>query len=204
MVKHLREIKRIVKQSVPFLLIAGVGELAAGVMLGMLLNRYTSTNLLIQVDYTPFIPGVLVILPSLMNLRGAISSTFAARLGSAHHLGLMRKKNLFNKTVVEGIKSSFVLALISSTVVAMFAYVASQALGIKATLGFFLFVAITSSLVSALLLGIFTAVLIRYSIKKHLDPDNITIPLITTIGDLLLVLIVYILTVGYSLWSGLV
>lgn len=206
MVKYARQIKKTIKQSLPFLLVAGIGELIAGVMLGLLLNKYTMPT---GVNYTPLIPGVLVILPSLMNLRGAISSTFAARLGSAYHLGLMKRGEFFSRTVKEGIKGSFVLAFISSVAVAFFAYFASKVLGtsivvtisgaqVDITLGFFLFIAVVSSLTSALILAVFTVILIRYSIKKKLDPDNVTIPLITTLGDILLVFIVYIMTFGFA------
>jgi mgtE-like transporter len=185
MAKPFREIKRITRQSLPFLLISGAGELAAGVVLSIMLRS------------PHMVPGVLVLLPSLMNLRGAISSTFAARLGSAYHLGLMRRGKFFNRTVKESMKSSFVLAFISSVVLAVLAYFISRAFGFAVSLVFFLFRAVVASLLSALILSIVTVFITRYSIKKKMDPDNVTIPVITTVGDIFLIILVGFLMLAF-------
>lgn len=184
--KALDEFKEITKQSLPFLFIAGIGELFAGLLLSTLINSS-------EPRYMNLIPGMLLLLPALMNLRGAISSSFAARLGSAYHLGLL-KGGVFNDVFKEGLKGSLVLALVSSVSVSIFAFIAATLSKIQnPSLPFFLFIAVSSSLLSAVVLGFVTSFLTTFSVKKNLDPDNFIIPVITTVGDIFLVSMAYLL-----------
>ena len=64
-------LKKIFLQALPFLLLSGVGELFAGVVLQNFLK------------FIELFPGILVLLPALINLKCAIASSLAARLGTA-------------------------------------------------------------------------------------------------------------------------
>ena len=78
--KYLSEyasVSSIVREALPFELIATVG----GVVAGIILSGMT--------DELGMIPGLLVIYPGVLGLRGNISSTLGSRLGSAIHLGLI-------------------------------------------------------------------------------------------------------------------
>lgn len=171
-----------IRQALPFIILSGLGEIVAG----LIMSGY--------LEYIELVPGVLVLLPSLMNLRGAISSSLAARLGSAYHLGMIGKRcTLFNAEVKQNIFATLALALIISFTSAVFSFVVTIAVGLAhISLAYFLFISMSSSIVASLLLSVATFYFIKYSIRKGIDPDNVTIPVITTAGDIVMVLIVYI------------
>lgn len=50
----------------------------------------------------------------------------------------------------------------------------------------------TTAYVTSFLLGIFTVILIKKSAEKNVDPDNISGPLVTSVGDLIALFILYV------------
>ena len=44
-----------------------------------------------------FIPGLIVVIPAVIAMRGNISTALGSRLGSAYHLGIIDANNLFNE-----------------------------------------------------------------------------------------------------------
>ncbi len=174
--------KAILVQATPFLLLSGLGELLAG----WVLQNYL---LLIR-----FAPGLLVLLPALMDLRGAIQSTLAARLGSAYHLGLIKQRSsLKNVTIRQNLAASFGLTMIVSVAAGVFAYLACEFFGLaRMPLHSFVIISLTASMLVMLLLSATTLALTFYSIKRKMDPDNVTIPALTTIGDLMMVIAIYL------------
>lgn len=177
--------RKTLKQAAPFLLLAGLGELLAGLLLKNYLN------------FIELAPGILVLLPALMNLKGAVQSALASRLGSAYHLGLIKPKSGFkNETIRQNLFAAIALTLMASTASAFFAYFACIFFGLKhIPLLSFILIALTASVIGAVTLSLTTVFLTIHSIKKKLDPDNVTIPSLTTIGDIFMVLLVYVIMV---------
>ena len=79
------ELKGIVAQSLPFLLLLTIGDLLAGSIFSHLSISFS------------IIPGIIIIVPAIIGMRGNISSALGSRLGSAAHLGIIDAKNIFNK-----------------------------------------------------------------------------------------------------------
>lgn len=182
--RRLKSVKKILKQALPFLFIAGIGELLAGIVLRQYLN------------YIELVPGIFVLLPALMNLRGAVSSSMAARLGSAYHLGLIKGRRWFQPEIRENFYGAILLALLVSIASSVFAYFVCVAFGLKhISLYQFVLIATAASIVSALFFGFVNIMTVRLSIKERLDPDNVTIPLLTAFGDIFTVFLVYMLLV---------
>src|SRR3989338_3592363 len=77
-----------------------------GLIAGILLAIYTDKILLI--------PGMLILLPGLLEMRGNISGSFASRLSSGLFLGII-KPNKFNTKIIKGnLLASFLLAILVS------------------------------------------------------------------------------------------
>jgi mgtE-like transporter len=93
----------IVREVLPFELLATVG----GVVAGLILSGMTEE---LQV-----IPGLLVITPAVLGMRGNISSTLGSRLGSAIHMGLITKIER-NPELLNNIGGSLLLSLLLSFV----------------------------------------------------------------------------------------
>jgi cation transporter-like permease len=58
---------------------------------------------------------------------------------------------------------------------------------------FFVSLAFIGSVIGALVLGLLNVYVTGFAIKHHWDPDNTTLPILTTSGDIVMVLIVYLL-----------
>lgn len=186
MKKKFKDVERILKQALPFLFISGIGELLAGIVL----KNY--------LDYIELVPGIFVLIPALMNLRGAVSSSMAARLGTAYHLGLIKGKRWFQPEIKENFYSATILAVLVSIASSVFAYFVCVAFGIPhMPLHIFVLIATSASIISALFFGLINIAAVRFSIRENLDPDNITIPLLTTFGDIFMVFLVYVLVVFF-------
>lgn len=172
---------RIVREEFPFLLLSAAGGLVAGVVLKEFLV------------FALALPGVLVMLPALMNIRGAVESALAARLGTAYHLGLVRPRWGFNSEVRENYIGSLILALIVAIASACFAYYVSFAFGLSTlSLPALLGIALLTSVVGALVNSTLTVLFLFWAIRQKMDPDNVVIPVITLLGDFVIIVLAYL------------
>ena len=106
-------VKEMVKQSLPLLIFCGLGGVVAGSTLG------------VMTDIIQEIPGLIVIIPAIIALRGNISTAFGSRLGSAYHLGVIDAENMWNDELKQSIIGSLVLSFLVSIIVGVLAYVTS-------------------------------------------------------------------------------
>jgi mgtE-like transporter len=170
---------RIFLQGLPFLALAALIELGGGLLLRDYLN------------FIELVPGVLILLPALTNLRGAVSGAMAARLGTAHTLGLVTATR-GTPEVWENVKASLALALIASVASGLFAFAVAGALGLRAVgLPALLALSVGAGLVGSAVMTAFTVWAVRVSLRHRLDPDNVTIPLLTAVGDVVMIASLY-------------
>ncbi|UCF08949.1 MAG: magnesium transporter [Thermoplasmata archaeon] len=168
------EIRGVLRQSLPLLLLCGIGEVFAGAVLG----RNTRT--------LDMLPGLLVLVPALIGLRGNINTTLGSRLGSAVHMGLISTKNFWNDEMKENFKASLFLTIIMSAVAGLLAYITTVALGQSAlNMLKLLAIAVIAGSIAGVILAFITVGIIFYAFKRGLDPDNVTGPSLATFGDII-------------------
>ncbi|MFX1486132.1 MAG: magnesium transporter [Promethearchaeota archaeon] len=169
-------IKKIYREVAPFVILTALAEVGAGALLTGLSDFYA------------ILPGLILLLPGLMEARGNISASLGQRLGSAIHLGVIGWNLGFNDELKENVKSSLFLGLIVAFVLACLAFFVCSLLGLSGLgiLGFILIALLTAFLsgVTQIAITVFVAL---YSAYRGLDPDNITIPILATLGDVLTV-----------------
>ncbi|MDV0447222.1 hypothetical protein MsAg5_11010 [Methanosarcinaceae archaeon Ag5] len=172
----------IVREALPFELIAVVG----GIVSGVILSGMT--------DELELIPGLLVIIPGVMGLRGNISSALGSRLGSAIHMGLITKADFKNKELTNNIIGSMILTVIVSTFLGILGHYISLLLGLESA---GLLQLVTISLLSGFFSGIILSIISTYlaigTFKFGFDPDNVVTPSIATIGDILSMIMIFII-----------
>lgn len=176
---------RIVRESVPILLLLLLGELIAGVIL---------SNGELKLSQ---IPGLLILLPAILSLRGNVSSALGSRFGSYMHLGLVEpevKFSTFKKPIVkQNIYASLVLNLSMSLALGVFAYLVALMTGIMAAnLGMLVFIAVIAGFLSGFFLVFLTIFLAVFTSSKGMDPDNVLTPSVATIGDIFTVLFLFL------------
>jgi mgtE-like transporter len=172
--------KELLKQSLPLLILCGIGGVVAGSTLGVM------TELLEN------IPGLIVIIPAIIAMRGNISTTFGSRLGSAYHLGVIDAENIWNEELKQNVIGSLVLSFLVSITIGILAY--------GTTIVFFdispnpvklIIIVLIAGIVSGAILTMLTIVIIFVVFKRGYDPDNITGPALATFGDIITMLSIF-------------
>lgn len=134
------------------------------------------------------LPALIVILPGLLENRGNIASNLAQRLGTAVHLGTVGWEQGINDELKVNFIATLLLSGILSVTLTTVAYGYVVLFNIPHISFFgFLFVTLTMSLGIGTVLTIITIFVVLLSHRFGLDPDNVTIPIIATVGDILTV-----------------
>ena len=165
------KVSAVLRQSLPLLILCGIGEVFAGTLFGH------------STDALDMLPGLIILVPALIGLRGNINTTLGSRLGSAAHMGLISSKNFLNDEMKENVKASLVLSVVMSLVAGLLAYGTTLALG-KSSLKIIAIAVIAGSL-AGVILAFITIAIIMYAFRRGLDPDNVTGPSLSTFGDLI-------------------
>jgi len=165
--------KEMVKQSLPLIIFCGLGAIVAGSTLSLMTELFNK------------IPGLIVVIPAIIAMRGNISTALGSRLGSAYHLGVIDSENLWNDELKHNILGSLVLSFCVSIIIGTFAYVTSLFLGVNPDALMIISIVIIAGVISGLILTLLTIVIIYLVFKRGYDPDNITGPALATFGDII-------------------
>ncbi len=176
---------RIMRESVPILFLLLLGELMAGVILSHGELRLS------------MVPGLLILLPAILSLRGNISSALGSRFGSYLHMGIVEPKinssTLRQPVVKENIYASMTLNFIMSFFLGLFAYLVAVLMGITgASVLVLTFVAVLAGFLSGFFLVFLTVFLAIFTSSKGMDPDNVLTPTVATVGDVFTVLFLFL------------
>ncbi len=171
-------VKKIVRQVLPILLLTGFFNLGAGSLLGGL-----------EEQMAKYLTGTLVMVPPLMALKGNITGTLASRLGSGLHQGLIDSGHFLNKEVKTNVYAAISLSVITAVTIGTMATLitiiftgTAFSLSLLAQL---ISVAVIAAALSVTILSIISVAVSILSYRKGWDPDNITSPVLTTLGDIL-------------------
>jgi len=139
------------------------------------------------------IPGLIILVPAVMGLRGNIGTALGSRISASLHLGLIGRKFSFNKFNLSNIGAGFSLSLTVSLVIGLFARFVCYIFGLPSIpLVNMLLIAILASAMASLVLIPFTVTLTYFAFNRRLDPDNIVAPIIGMVGDVITVAVVFI------------
>lgn len=167
-------VKGVMRQSLPVLLLCGIGLVFAGALFG---NSVHALDIL---------PGLIVLIPALIGLRGNINTSLGSRLGSAAHMGLISSDNFWNQEMKENFKASIILSVMMSFLAGILAYVTTIAIGkSSAAMWKIVAIAVSAGTIAGVILAFLTLSIIMYAFKRGLDPDNITGPYLATFGDII-------------------
>ncbi len=168
-------VRRIVRESFPVLAIAIVLDVLAGTVVEPRMEEV----------FLPF-PGLLIIIPGFLENTGALGSILAARLGSKLHLGALTPSA--KPEPVALLDGTIILAL--GTLV--YVVTAVSALGLAELLGLahpgvldMLGATIVGGMIATLVAAVIGYYAAITTYRFGFDPDNHTIPLVTSGMDLL-------------------
>ena len=172
-------VKSIVSEALPFELVCTIGGVFAGVILVKM------------IDAIEMIPGLLVLVPAILGMRGNISCTLGSRLGSAIHLGLISRIER-NPELINNVAGSLTLSLIMSVVLGILAHLFTVALGMESVgVVVLVSIAVFAGVSSGLILAVIAVVITIGAFRYGIDPDNVTTPALGTLGDVITMLMVF-------------
>ncbi len=168
------EFRGVLRQSLPLLILCGIGEIFAGSVFGNI------------AEFLEYLPGLIVLIPAIMGLKGNIDITLGSRLGSAAHMGVISADKVWNNETKENVIASLILGLIMAVIAGVLAHTTCLILGLP-SMGIWklIGIALISGFMAGSILAFFTVGIILLAFKRGYDPDNITAPLLATIGDII-------------------
>jgi len=177
--KNIREHerRRILIESFPVLLLCGILGIITGSLLEARLERLIA------------IPAIFVLLPPFLEVCNALGGILSARTSSMLHIGIIEARTLPERKILWNFVAIYILSAFFLLVGAL-SWLLSSILGMNASLCDMLLLSLLAGLLSASFLNFASYYIAVFSFKFGLDPDNDTIPLITSLTDIFGVLCV--------------
>jgi mgtE-like transporter len=174
--------KEVIEESLPVLTICAAISILSGLFLGS------------NEDLLRMLPGILIIVPSFMSVNGNISSVVTSRLSSALHMGLLKPH--FRRSEILGmtVHAMLIVAVLSFIVLGLVAGMVNSFLGSGVAVIMFPLITLTAGLITVLIL-MFTSIFTSYMVYSHgIDPDNVVVPILTTVGDFVGISVLLLIT----------
>ncbi len=166
----------ILRQTLPILVFTTIGE----GFTGLLLNGMEKELALL--------PGLLILVPAITDMRGNIGTAFGSRLSTMLHLGLIKPLFRTGGMIRENIGASFTLSLSMAIFLGFLADFFSKLLGLASIGAIRLsIIAFSSALISSFILLPIVFFLTIGIYRKGADPDNIIAPILPVFGDIITV-----------------
>jgi mgtE-like transporter len=170
----LRAERRTLQQGVAALAVST----AAGFVAGLTLGSITGT--------LELLPGLLVLIPASVGMRGMIFGAMAARLGTGIAVGVFRPQLERGGVLAHNVEVAMISALLTSFYLAGMAKIVASAFG-EDTISFWDLVTISvvgGMAASAVILVVTVSLAVR-SFRRGWDLDAVSTPMVTAIGDMI-------------------
>ena len=159
-------------------------EILSFQIVSILLGIFAGTMLAIFTNKLLVIPGIFILLPGFLEMRGNISGSFSSRLSSGLFLGVIKPDRMKTKMIKGNLSASFLLAVAVSFVLGVIAFVFTYLV-----FGVFVPTIIIFPLIAGLIANAIeiplTLFMTFYLFRKGHDPNDIMGPFITSTGDII-------------------
>ena len=160
------------KQGFVAVCIAALTSLLAGVVLVGMSHRIEA------------VPGLFVLIPVSIGMRGNIFGALSARLGTSIHSGLFEVSSNKNSLLYQNVRAAALLTISTSVAMGALARAIASLLGlVTVSLWDFITVALLGGLLSSVVVLAVAVGLSITSYRRGWDLDSVGAPLITAIGD---------------------
>jgi mgtE-like transporter len=152
------------------------GEITGGLLAANIGDVVNITIMALFVLFFKSHPEALAVLPGLANMRGSIYTSLASRVSTNLHLGIYKPnyRNVIKNEWSNGITLSFTNSLIVGFLAGLF-----SGISIPLTMA----ISLISTIISWTVMMPGTVVLSVTFFKKGVDPDKVSAPVITVLGD---------------------
>jgi mgtE-like transporter len=180
---YWRAERRTIGQGFVALVISSLGSLVAGIALGSITGTLEA------------LPGLMVMVPAAIGMRGNIFGALGSRLGTSIHSGMYSPTREREGVLYQNIYAVSVLTLAIALLEGALAKTMTVAFGVT-SIGMldFVVIAILGAVLSSFVVGAFTIALSRSAYRRGWDLDSVAGPLITAAGDMVTVPALFLAT----------
>lgn len=163
------------RQSLVALGLNSATSLVAGAVLGSITGTFEQ------------LPGLLVLVPAAVGLRGNIFSTVGNRLSTALHTGELDLDLRQRGVLRQNVEASLALTLAMSVLLALVAWVIALGIGVDDLTSPLVLVGISvaGGLLASIVVLAATLGLVWGAVRRGWDLDNVVAPVVSTLGDVL-------------------
>ena len=156
------------------LLLSSGGDLLAGLTLGSITGTLER------------LPGLLVLVPAAIGMRGNIFGALGSRLGTAIHAGTFRLSRRADTLVGQNLVASLALSLSISLVLAVLAKAIAVGFNLQNTISVvdFVVISVIGAVLSSVVVLALTVGVASLSARRGYDLDNVAGPIVTAAGDM--------------------
>ena len=181
----VRDERRTLAEGVGALLISSGGDLLAGITLGSVTHTLDR------------LPGLLVLVPAAIGMRGNVFGALGSRLGTLVHTGQFRLSRRLDNPVGQNLAASVLLSIVLSAALAVGAKAVMEVMGLRHTISVadLLVVSVLGGVLSSLVVLSLTVGVASASVRRGWDLDNVASPIVTAAGDMITLPALFISTV---------
>jgi mgtE-like transporter len=173
-VRYWRAERKTLRQGIVALTISAVGNIPTGLALGFMSDRLE------------LLPGLFILVPAAIGMRGNIFGALGSRLGTSIHAGLFRVSRDRRGVLAQNVYASLLLTFTTSLLIAVVARAVAAATGLRSiSVWDFLAISILAGVGSSVFILALTVLLAREGYKRNWDLDAVAAPLITFMGDVI-------------------
>lgn len=156
-------------------IVSVIGSLLAGTLLALYMDKLF------------LLPGMLILLPGFLEMRGSISGTFASRLSSGLFLKVINPDKVETRLIRGNVIASFLLAMAVSFALGLVAFLLTLVL-LQQSIPQLIIVPLLAGIIANAVEIPLTLFMTLYLFRKGHDPNNIMGPFITSTGDIISIL----------------
>jgi mgtE-like transporter len=160
-------------QGLVALLLSSVGDLLAGLTLGGMTGTLQA------------LPGLLVLVPAAIGMRGNVFGALGSRLGTSIHTGTFSLSRRADTVVGQNVLAAISLTMSVSLALAVLAKAIAVGFGLPNTISItdFVVISIVGGVLSSVVVLAITLAVAAGAVRFGWDMDNVAAPLVTAAGD---------------------
>lgn len=181
MLQYWRAERRTLRQGLVALTVAALGNIPTGLALGAMSGRLET------------LPGLLLLIPGAIGMRGSIFGALGSRLGTGLHAGTLRFTRQPDSVLGQNVAAVALQSGSLSLLLAVVAAGASQLVGLE-TIGMrdLIVISVLGGILASAVVLVATIAVARASQRREWDLDAVATPVITFIGDLVTIPALYL------------
>jgi mgtE-like transporter len=156
------------------LLISSGGDLVTGVTFATISNTLY------------LLPGLVVLVPAAIGMRGNVFGALGSRLGTMIHTGTFRVSRRIDTQVGQNLSGAILSSLATAALLAVLAKLMCEMLVKTPSISIadFMVVSVIGAILSSAVVLVLTVAVAAYCANRDLDLDNVAAPIVTAAGDM--------------------